>query len=48
MQLLERLNQFKTEVRTALCDSIDTRTVLEAIRELISQCNIYMQEKVEQ
>lgn len=26
----------------ALCDNIDTRTVLEEMRALVGQCNLYM------
>nr|XP_020024388.1 cysteine--tRNA ligase, cytoplasmic isoform X1 [Castor canadensis] len=32
----------KTAVHEALCDNIDTRTVLEEMRALVSQCNLYM------
>ena len=30
-------------MHVAFCDSIDTRTVLETIRELISQSNVYIE-----
>lgn len=29
-------------VHEALCDNIDTRTVLEEMRALVGQCNLYM------
>lgn len=29
-------------MHAALCDNIDTRTVLEEMRALVSQCNLYM------
>ncbi|XP_069327936.1 cysteine--tRNA ligase, cytoplasmic isoform X2 [Eulemur rufifrons] len=32
----------KMAVHEALCDNIDTRTVLEEMRALVSQCNLYM------
>lgn len=32
----------KTAVHEALCDNIDTRTVMEEMRALVSQCNLYM------
>ncbi|XP_042528512.1 cysteine--tRNA ligase, cytoplasmic isoform X1 [Dipodomys spectabilis] len=32
----------KTAVHEALCDNVDTRTVLEEMRALVSQCNLYM------
>ncbi|XP_011495221.1 PREDICTED: cysteine--tRNA ligase, cytoplasmic [Ceratosolen solmsi marchali] len=35
----------KDEVHNALCDNIDTRTVLDTIRELVTNCNIYMKNR---
>ncbi|XP_070154521.1 cysteine--tRNA ligase, cytoplasmic [Polyergus mexicanus] len=32
----------KHSIHEALCDNIDTRTVLDIIRELVANCNIYM------
>ncbi|XP_073514277.1 cysteine--tRNA ligase, cytoplasmic isoform X1 [Phyllobates terribilis] len=32
----------KSAVHTALCDNIDTRTVMEEMRALVSQCNSYI------
>ncbi|XP_032124347.1 cysteine--tRNA ligase, cytoplasmic isoform X5 [Sapajus apella] len=32
----------KTEIHKALCDNVDTRTVMEEMRALVSQCNLYM------
>lgn len=32
----------KAAVHAALCDNVDTRTVLEEMRALVSQCNLYM------
>ncbi|KAG8522564.1 Cysteine--tRNA ligase, cytoplasmic, partial [Galemys pyrenaicus] len=32
----------KTAVHAALCDNVDTRTALEEMRALVSQCNLYM------
>lgn len=29
-------------MHAALCDNVDTRTVLEEMRALVSQCNLYM------
>lgn len=29
-------------VHKALCDNVDTRTVMEEMRSLVSQCNLYM------
>lgn len=32
----------KAAVHEALCDNVDTRTALEEMRALVSQCNLYM------
>lgn len=32
----------KMAVHKALCDNVDTRTVMEEMRSLVSQCNLYM------
>lgn len=32
----------KAAVHKALCDNVDTRTVMEELRALVSQCNLYM------
>lgn len=32
----------KTAVHEALCDNIDTRTAMEEMRALVSQCNLYI------
>ncbi|XP_054517877.2 cysteine--tRNA ligase, cytoplasmic isoform X9 [Pan troglodytes] len=32
----------KTAIHKALCDNVDTRTVMEEMRALVSQCNLYM------
>ncbi|XP_054580859.1 cysteine--tRNA ligase, cytoplasmic [Eptesicus fuscus] len=32
----------KTAVHEALCDNVDTRSALEEMRALVSQCNLYM------
>ncbi|XP_007947463.1 cysteine--tRNA ligase, cytoplasmic [Orycteropus afer afer] len=32
----------KAAVHEALCDNVDTRTVLEEMRALVNQCNLYM------
>ncbi|KAI6196007.1 Cysteinyl-tRNA synthetase [Aphelenchoides besseyi] len=34
-----------SDIHAALCDSIDTRTVVEKLRELINAANIYIKEK---
>jgi cysteinyl-tRNA synthetase len=38
----------QSEIHLALCDSIDTRTVLEKIRSIISLINLYLIEKKEE
>ena len=45
-EALKHFNQFlalKTEIHSAMCDSIDTRTVIEAIRSIINVGNAYIQ-----
>ncbi|XP_014218904.1 cysteine--tRNA ligase, cytoplasmic [Copidosoma floridanum] len=34
----------KDDIHNALCDNIDTRTVLEKVRELVTSCNIYVKD----
>ncbi|XP_023393127.1 cysteine--tRNA ligase, cytoplasmic [Pteropus vampyrus] len=41
-ELNESFYDKKAAVHEALCDNIDTRTVLEEMRALVSQCNLYM------
>lgn len=41
-ELNQRFVQAKNRVRQALCDNIDTKTSLEAIKSLISDCNKYL------
>ncbi|XP_072128398.1 cysteine--tRNA ligase, cytoplasmic isoform X1 [Mobula birostris] len=40
--LNERFFEKKADVHRALCDNIDTRTVMEDLRALVSQCNTYI------
>lgn len=42
--LQQKFDQTKNSVHEALCDNIDTRTVLEALRELVTGCNIYIRD----
>jgi cysteinyl-tRNA synthetase len=42
LTLNERFSKIKNEIHLALCDSIDTPTVMEQIRQLVSTTNIYM------
>ncbi|VDN57754.1 unnamed protein product [Dracunculus medinensis] len=44
LRLMEEFFKIKSAVNTALCDSIDTRTVIEKIRELIAIGNAYINE----
>lgn len=41
-ELNQRFVRAKNRVRQALCDNIDTKTSLEAIKSLISDCNKYL------
>jgi len=42
LALNERFSKNKKEIHLALCDSVDTPTVMEQIRQLVSSTNIYM------
>lgn len=42
--LQQKFDQTKTSVHEALCDNVDTRTVLDTLRELVTQCNIYIRD----
>lgn len=42
--LQTKLNQTKAAVHEALCDNIDTRSALDAIRDLVSNCNVYIRD----
>lgn len=44
VELNEKFCNAKDSVHTALCDNIDTRSALDAIRELVTHCNIYMKQ----
>lgn len=42
--LQAHLNHAKGAVHKALCDNIDTRSALDAIRDLVTQSNIYIRD----
>lgn len=44
LELSEKLIVAKKSVHAALCDNIDTKSALDAIRELISNSNIYIRD----
>ncbi|XP_046394235.1 cysteine--tRNA ligase, cytoplasmic [Ischnura elegans] len=46
--LNSKFHETKSSVHVALCDNVDTRTTLDAVRDLISACNIYLREKQKQ
>lgn len=41
-ELQRKFNDAKASIHLALCDNIDTRTVLDVIRNLIGHCNVYI------
>uniref|UniRef100_A0A915JLD0 Cysteine--tRNA ligase, cytoplasmic n=1 Tax=Romanomermis culicivorax TaxID=13658 RepID=A0A915JLD0_ROMCU len=45
LELNGKFYEAKSKIREALCDSIDTKSTMEIIRELISQTNIYVCKK---
>ncbi|KAG6796989.1 cysteine--tRNA ligase, cytoplasmic [Apis mellifera caucasica] len=44
IELNEKFYNARDFVHNALCDNIDTRSALDAIRDLVTHCNIYMKE----
>ncbi len=42
MELNSKFIEVENKVRAALCDNIDTKTALEAVRSIISSCNKYL------
>jgi len=45
LELNKRFSSAKDSVHASLCDSVDTRGALDAIRELVGYCNIYIRDK---
>ncbi|KAF4520784.1 hypothetical protein B566_EDAN011436, partial [Ephemera danica] len=45
LQLDGQFVDTKSAVHAALCDNVDTRTALDAIRDLVASCNVYIREK---
>lgn len=44
MNLQKKFDEIKLSVHTALCDNIDTRTVLDVLRDLVTTVNIYIRD----
>lgn len=42
--LQQKINTTKQAVHGALCDNIDTRTALDALRDLVSHSNVYIRD----
>ncbi|XP_058840257.1 cysteine--tRNA ligase, cytoplasmic [Topomyia yanbarensis] len=42
--LQQKLNAIKEAVHEALCDNVDTRTALDALRDLVSHSNVYIRD----
>ncbi|KAH1026375.1 hypothetical protein HUJ05_000049 [Dendroctonus ponderosae] len=45
LALNKKLLDTKEKVHLALCDNIDTRTALDALRDLVSSANVYLKER---
>lgn len=43
-ELQLKFNDAKNNIHLALCDNIDTRTVLDIVRDLVGLCNIYIRD----
>ncbi|KAF5287145.1 hypothetical protein FQR65_LT12331 [Abscondita terminalis] len=44
LELYQKFSESKVNVHMALCDNIDTRTSLEALRELVTASNLYFRD----
>ncbi|KAK5650865.1 hypothetical protein RI129_001894 [Pyrocoelia pectoralis] len=44
LELSQKFAECKVNVHTALCDNIDTRSSLEALRELVTASNLYLRD----
>lgn len=42
--LQQKFSEAKSAIHFALCDNIDTRTVLDIIRDLVGLCNVYVRD----
>ena len=42
IRLTDRLEKSQGKIHAAFCDSVDTPTILEEIKELISKANVYL------
>lgn len=42
--LQQKFSEAKNSIHLALCDNIDTRTVLDIIRDLVGICNVYVRD----
>lgn len=42
--LQQKFDDAKNSIHLALCDNIDTRTVLDIIRDLVGLCNVYIRD----
>lgn len=42
--LQQKFSDAKNSIHLALCDNIDTRTVLDVIRDLVGLCNVYIRD----
>lgn len=48
VDLLNRIDTIRAEIHSAICDSIDTRAVVEKISQLIGLINVYLKESEQQ
>lgn len=42
--LQQKFSEAKSSIHLALCDNVDTRTVLDVIRDLVGHCNVYIRD----
>lgn len=45
LAFLERISTVRADVHRALCDDVDTRSALDALRQLVSATNVYIRQR---
>ncbi|CAD5219372.1 unnamed protein product [Bursaphelenchus okinawaensis] len=45
LEMKKQIDEAKEAIHLAFCDSVDTRSVIEKIRQVISYCNLYIKHK---
>lgn len=43
--LQQKFDETKRSIHVALCDNVDTRSVLDVIRDIVGYCNVYIRDQ---